>query len=107
MKKNMTFGELKEYFRKNPPRKITYYTENQDWYRVEDPCKIQMTFPSLLVSENPNLICLKSGNGTLLFDRVKTAEVDTTATVLGTVVTLYCSDSDTGQRGISFKLIVI
>lgn len=90
MKKRVTIKELKEYYSRNQPREISFLSENQPWYSVSDACKIRCTFPIMMIYENPNLVCLKSGNNSISFDRVKFAEVDTDITVLGTILRLFC-----------------
>jgi len=85
MKKRVSVRELKEYFEKNQPHQISYCSENQDWFHVSDPCKIGMRFQIMLICENPNRICLKSGLGTICFDRIYSVEIDTETTVFGTI----------------------
>ena len=59
----------------------------------------------MLIFENPNLICLKSGQNTVMFNRVKFAEIDTDATVLGTLITVFCGDFNSDGYDISYTLI--
>lgn len=106
MKKTVSIKELREYYECNKPQSVQFYTENQKWYRVSDPCKVRMSFPIMLIYENPNLICLRSGADTLSFDRVKFAEIDTEATVLGTLVTLFCGGLGKSEHDIAYTLIV-
>lgn len=103
MKKTVTVGELKSYCSQNKPKEISFLSENQPWYRVSDPCKVRCTFPIMLIYENPNLVCLKSGRNTICFDRVKFAELDTDSTVLGTTINLHCGNAETD---VSYILIV-
>lgn len=93
-----TVRELKEYCNKNKPHCILFHTENQEWYAASDPCKLKMSFPIMLICENPNLICLKSGVNTLTLDQVKFVEINTEATVLGTVFKVFCGSFD-GTNG--------
>lgn len=105
MKKVVSVRELQEYLANNRISSVLFYTENQRWYRASDPCKIRMAFPIMLIRENPNLICLKSGSHTISFDRVKSVEIDTETTVLGTVLTLFCGDF--GSDGYDFTYTLI
>lgn len=89
MKKKLSVRELKRYCEEHKPHCIYFKTENQAWYRTSDPCKLDMAFSIMLICENPNLICLKSSGNTLSFDRVKSIEVDTDASILGTVITIF------------------
>lgn len=105
MKKQVTVNELKQFCEKNRPNQVTYYSENQDWYRVSDPCKLMLHFPIMLICENPNLICLKSETNTVCFDRVRFVEIDTETTVLGTIFTIYCGGSKSKGPEIAYTLI--
>lgn len=105
MKKVVSIRELQEYFTVNHVHSVLFYTENQRWYRASDPCKIRMAFPIMLIRENPNLICLKSGVHTISFDQVKSVEIDTEATVLGTVLTLFCGSFDSEGYDCTYTLI--
>ena len=105
MKKVISVHEFKEYCKTNRPNSIIYLTENQAWYRVADPCKIDMSFPIMLIYENPNIIFLKSGNNTILFDMIKYIEIDTESTVLGTIITVYCGEFGTDGYDITYTLI--
>lgn len=105
MRKQVSVKELKEYCERNRPSQVTFYSENQDKYRISDPCKLRMHFPIMLIYENPNLICLKSGTSTICFDRVRFVEIDTETTVLGTILTLYCGGSGSSEPEVAFKLI--
>ena len=107
MKKKVTVRELIDYYSRNKPKEISFSTENQPWYRVADPCKIKCTFPIMMIFENPNIVCLKSGGNSVCFDRVKFAEVDTDATVLGTVLRLFCeSPAGASDSDASYILVV-
>lgn len=105
MKKQVSVKELKEYYEMKKPRQVTYYSENQDWYCVSDPCKLRMHFPIMLICENPSLICLKSGASTICFDRVLFVEIDTETTILGTILTVYCGGTGSKEPEITYKLI--
>lgn len=105
MKKRITVGELKAYCSAKKPVSVSFSTENQSWYRVSDPCKVNMSFSIMLIYENPNLVCLKSGLNTMYFDRVKFAEIDTDTTVLGTVITLFCGDFSSNNYDITYRLV--
>lgn len=107
MKKKVTVRELMDYYSRNKPNEISFSSENQPWYRVSDPCKVQCTFQVMVIYENPNLVCLKSGNNTICFDRIKFAEVDTEASILGTVLRLFCeSPVGAAEADKSYILVV-
>lgn len=106
MKKLVSIRELKEYCTANKPQNVLFHTENQDWYKAADPCKLRMSFPVMLINENPNLICLKSGANILSIDQVQCVEIDTDSTVLGTVLRVYCGDFGSSSHSITYTLIV-
>lgn len=107
MKKKLTIRELKDYYACNQPREISFWTENQPWYHVSNPCKFRCSFPIMTICENPNLVCLKSGSSTVSFDSVRFAEIDTETTALGEVLTLFCKDtSNPTEEDTSYILIV-
>lgn len=105
MKKRVSVRELKEYCERNKPRQVTYYSENQDRYRGSDPCKLRLHFQTMLICENPDRICLKSGESSVCIDRVRFIEIDTETTVLGAIFTVYCGGSGTKAKEITYKLI--
>lgn len=107
MKKRVSVRELKEYCKEHKPHCLHYSSENQSWYRVSDPCKLEMSFPIMLIYENPNLICLRSGSNTLSFDCVKSVEIDTESTVLGTIFTVFCGDFKMDGGEVSYTLVDI
>lgn len=90
MKKNFSINEFKKYCDDNNIHSITYISENQAWYRITDPCSINMCFSVILINENPNIICLKSGSNILQFDLVKFVEIDTKSSMSGTTILLHC-----------------
>ena len=105
MKKRVSVRELKEYCSRNKPQQVLFCTENQEWYRVADPCKIRLSFPIMLICENPNIVCLKSGNNTFSIDRVKEVRIDTESSVLGTVITVFCGNTDADGYEIAYTLV--
>lgn len=106
MKKTVSVRELREYLTSRHVNSVVYYTENQRWYNVLEPCKIMMSFPVILIFENPNLVYLKSGKQTILFDRVKSAQIDTDTNVFCTIVTLFCGDFGTDGYDYTYTLLV-
>ncbi len=107
MKKRLSVRELKDYFSQTKPIEISFSTENQPWYHASAPCKAWCKFPTVTVCENPNLIYLQSSGSTLCFDQVQYAEVDTDATVLGTVLRIFCGNTVGGaDTNTSYILVV-
>ena len=105
MKKIMSVGELKRYYEGRSLRRILFCSENQAWDKVENPMKVNMTFTSMLMACNPNVICLKSGENTLRFEKVKCIYLDADRSPLGTVLDIVCGDSNTRENDIKYTLI--
>lgn len=104
MKEKLSIHELKAFCEENPPNQITYYAENQDTACA--PCRFRLHFQTMQVYENPNLIYLCAGNGSLCFMRVKWAEIDTESSVLGTILKLYCKRPETPRSTAVYTLII-
>lgn len=104
--KRVSVNELKKYYSIHKPKRVTFCTENQDWYRVADPCKLSLSFQIMLICENPSLICLKSDMSTMCIDRVKNIEIDDDISSLGTILTVNCGDNVTNITDKIYKLIV-
>lgn len=105
MKRRVSVKELKEYCAQNRPTSILYYSETQPWYRPADPCKMQFVFPTMMVFENPNLICLQAGSNKLYLDRVQSVEIDTESASFGTVITVFCGKMGSTISDATYTLI--
>lgn len=106
MKKRVSVRELKAYCERNSPNQVTYYSENQTDCKNTGLCKLRLHFQVVLISENPNLVCLKSGASSICFNEVRFAEIDTESTVLGTVLTLYCGNSKASKPREAHTLVI-
>ena len=105
MRRIMRVGDLKRYYEGRSPRRILFCTENQAWGKVGNPLKASLAFSSMVVACNPNVICLKNGESTLWFERVKSVIVDAERSPLGTVLDIICSDSASKENDIHYTLI--
>jgi hypothetical protein len=105
MRKIMSVGELKRYYENRSPRRILFCTVNQAWHKVDTPLKASLTFTSMAIACNPNAICLKSGDNTLWFERVKSVTVDSGRSPLGTVLDIICGDSVGKENDIHYTVI--
>ena len=100
MRKSMSVSELKRYYEGRNVRRILFCSENQSCDNVENPMKVNIAFTSMLVACNPNVICLKSGDNTLHFEKVKCIYLDADRSPLGTVLDIVCGDSNTRENDI-------
>lgn len=106
MKKRVSVRELKGYCEKNSPNQVTYYSENQERFTGIGLCKLRLHFQVVLIYENPNQVCLKSGASSICFNNVRFAEIDTESTVLGTILTLYCGGSRSAEPSVAYTLVM-
>lgn len=105
MRKIMSIGELRRYYENRIPKQILYCTDNQTWCKADNPMKAVLTFTSMAMASNPNVICLKSGENTLWFERVKNVIVDPDRSPLGTILDIVCGDSAGKENDIHYTLI--
>ena len=102
----MNIGELKRYYEGRSLRRILFCTDNQVWDKVENPMKASLSFASMLMACNPNVICLKNGESVLYFERVKCIYVDDERSVLGTVLDIVCGDGTSREDDTHYTLII-
>ena len=107
MKKRMSVRNFKEFCERSPLQEIVFSAENQNWYRESNPCKLQLTFPTMLIGEHPNLICLKSDHGNILFDQIQYVEVDTGGPMPWTEITVFCGGEYPWQEDVAYTLIAV
>ena len=105
MRKNMSVCDLKRYYEGRSPKRILFCVENQVWDTVENPLKASLSFSSMAIAHNPNVISLKSGENTLWFERIKRIVVDTGRSPLGVVLEIVCGDSAAKENDIRYTLI--
>lgn len=105
MKRIMSVGDLKRYYEGHNPKRILFCTENQSWGRVENPMRVSLAFTSMIMACNPNVICLKNGENTIRFERVKSVIVDADRSVLGTVLDIVCGDNSSNENDIHYTII--
>lgn len=102
----MTVGEFQRYASSHKPSKISFWTENQPWYSITDPKKAKMSFTTMLICENPNMLCLKCvGGNELCFDQIKYIQVEEDKSLLGTIITVFCGPFKSDDADISYVLI--
>lgn len=105
MRMIMSIGELKRYYECRSCKRIIFCSENQEWGKVENPMKVNMSFTSMLMACNPNVICLKSGDNTVHFEKVKCVYLDADMSPLGTIIDVVCGDNNTQENDIKYTLI--
>ena len=102
MKKTVSVGEFKEYCDSHSPQKFSIHSVDQEGYCAADPLKFALAFPRVLIYENPNVICLKSGENTVRLDFVRRVEINTGNSATGTIFTVFCGDGR--GKGRNYKI---
>lgn len=106
MSKRLSVEEFRTYIRERHPEKITFWIDNQLWYSVFDPCKFRLSFTSVAVSENTNILVLSTPDGSELWlNRVESVEVDEKASVLGSVFRVLCASPSSPEGRLSYTLV--
>jgi hypothetical protein len=99
------FKDLQEFIAKRMPKEFIFWSENQDGYDVADPCKLQLSFKNMLISENPKIIMLKDGCNSIYFTGVKSVKYIENASVLGTVITIVCKNPNASRGDITYTVV--
>lgn len=90
MKRKVSMSELRNYCNESRFTEITYNSKNQKWYKPTNTLFFDLRFSKIVVSENPNLVCLRNKQNVLQLSGVHAAEIDTESSVLGTSIALIC-----------------
>ena len=105
MRKIMSVLDLKRYYEGRSLRQILFSSDNQEWDKTENPMKINLSFSSMSMASNPNVICLKNGENTMHFEKVKYVYLDSDRSPLGIVLDIICGDKCTNDNDIKYTII--
>lgn len=83
-------SEVKEYFNKNKPSKIIFMSENQDDPDFADPIVLSLTFSSIIIGQNPNVVYMTDGNNSLRINMVSGFNIREDPTAIGAEVDIVC-----------------
>ena len=64
-------SEFKEYLKEHKPNKIIFMSERQNEYDIADPLVLSLTFSSILVGQNPNVIYMTDGINSWRLNMIK------------------------------------
>lgn len=104
MKTRLSLGEFRSYLSGRRLSKISYLSEDQPFQ--SGPCRFYLSFSSVAVSEQPNLVVLKRPDGDMLwFSHVRSVEVDEDSSVLGTVFRVLCDSPEDAAKKRPYILI--
>ena len=105
MKKIASLGEFKRYYSSRNPQKIIFCSENQDNILSGLPCKMRLSFSSMMISESPNQICIKDNSGVISLTKVCFVEINSRKSILGDVITVFCGDVGAQRPEVTYTLI--
>ena len=97
MKARLSLGEFRSYLSGHRLSKIVYLSEDQPFQ--SGPCRFRLSFSTIAVSEQPNLVVLKRPDGDELWlSHVRSVEVDEDSSILGTVFRILCEYPDSSAK---------
>lgn len=102
--KKISVMEFKEYCDKMSHKSFVYDTVNQSWDGAGNMMRIKIRFCDMKIIFNPNIICLASGENYMKFERVKQVIVNEKS-LLGTIFTFVCGDSQGDSNNITYTVI--
>lgn len=94
MQKKLLLGEFRKELERLEPKEIFYSSEDQASFSVNSTLRIHIKFSIIIVSINPNLICLKRNcsqdSDFFLFRHVKYIDVISQSDIIGNVYSIVC-----------------
>lgn len=87
------------------PREFVFFSENQSWNMMEHTLKVKLTFKIMLIAFNPNTICFKNHTDFLRLDRVKCVKMMSDTSMLGSIFTIICGDSNDNINDVAYTII--
>lgn len=90
-------SEFKEYLNEHKPNKIIFMSEGQSEYDIADPLVLSLTFSSILVGQNPNVIYMTDGANSLRINMIKGFRLRKSASSPCTEVDVLCRSRE-GER---------
>ncbi len=103
--KNLSLPEFRDYCSEHTFNKIIYLSANQVWYSIDDTVSANLEFNNMIMTFNPNIIHLKSGENFLNLRKVKTVKLHDEKSLLGKVFTIVCGDSLCSDNNKEYTLI--
>jgi hypothetical protein len=99
-------SKLKEFVERRKPKLISFWSENQAQYDVTNPCSLRLSFESMLIFENPNVICLKDERSSLCFNRIKDISYSDELLPIGVIVNVICGSDKNTHGDVTYSIFV-
>ena len=103
--KKLSLPEFRDYCGAHPFDRIIYSSANQTQRSIDATTSANFVFNRMIMTFNPNIIHLKSGENSLRLNKVKAIRLSDEESLLGKVFTVICGDSISKNNDKEYTLI--
>lgn len=103
--RRISLPEFRDYFGEYPFERIIYSSDNQIQHSIDATISANFVFNSMIMTFNPNIIYLKSGENSLRLNKVKAVRLSDEESLLGKVFIVVCGDSFNKNNDKEYTLI--
>lgn len=103
--KKLSLPEFRDYCGAHHFNRIIYSSANQTQRSVDATTSANFVFNRMIMTFNPNIIHLKSGENSLSLNKVKAIRLSDEESLLGKVFTVICGDSLNKNNDKEYTLI--
>lgn len=103
--KKLSLPEFRDYCGAQSFDKIIFASANQSWNNIDSTFSTELVFKRMMITFNPNIIHLRSGENILRFNKVKAIKLYEDDCLLGKVFTIVCGDLKSNSNDKEYTLI--
>ena len=103
--KKLSLPEFRDYCGAHHFNRIIYSSVNQTQHSIDATTSANFVFNRMIMTFNPNIIHLKSGENSLSLNKVKAIRLSDEESLLGKVFTVICGDSISKNNDKEYTLI--
>ena len=103
--KKLSLPEFRDYCGAQHFNRIIYSSVNQTQRSIDATTSANFVFNRMIMTFNPNIIHLKSGENSLSLNKVKAIRLSDEESLLGKVFTVICGDSISKNNDKEYTLI--
>ena len=103
--KKLSLQEFRDYCGAHHYDRIIYSSANQTQHSIDATTSANFVFNRMIMTFNPNIIHLKSGENYLRLNKVKAVSLSDEESLLGKVFTVVCGDSFNKNNDREYTLI--
>lgn len=103
--KKLSLPEFRDYCGAHHFNRIIYSSVNQTQRSIDATTSANFVFNRMIMTFNPNIIHLKSGENSLSLNKVKSIRLSDEESLLGKVFTVICGDSISKNNDKEYTLI--